>query len=157
MDFVVVGLDGVVVGSSDTSGFSSLAASSDAETKQKWYESGCGFIHKQERSASVAAAEDEDDDEDLRTSKLLKTSDPLSSSSSSSSKGLLFPHRHSASLLRSNSPFFLSDSNQHHHQMLCFSSPKTESFPLDKTSSLSPVSPNFYHSSAPRNPGTFYV
>ncbi|KGN62426.1 growth-regulating factor 1 isoform X2 [Cucumis sativus] len=177
MDFGVVGLDGgvVVVGSSDTSGFSSLAAaaaSSDAETtKQKWYESVSGFIHKQERSASVAAPQEQDDDdgvggggggggdEDLRTSKLLKTSDHLSSSTSSSTKGFLFPHRHSASLLRStnSSPFFLSDSNQnHHHQMLCFSSPKTESFPLDKTSSLSAVSPNLYHSSAPRNAGCNY-
>ncbi|XP_022997005.1 growth-regulating factor 1-like [Cucurbita maxima] len=151
MDFGVVGLDGVVVGSShDTSGFSSLA-SSDPETKQKWYESGVGFLQKQERSGSGAAAEDED----LRTSKLPKTYDDLSSSSSST-KGLLFPHRQVASLLRSNSPFFLSDSNQHPHQMLCFSSPKTDPLPPDKTSSLSRVSPNFYHSSAPRNAGCNY-
>ncbi|KAG7029290.1 Growth-regulating factor 6, partial [Cucurbita argyrosperma subsp. argyrosperma] len=135
MDFGVVGLDGVVVGSShDTSGFSSLA-SSDPETKQKWYESGVGFLQKQERSGSGAAAEDED----LRSSKLPKTYDDLSSSSSSI-KGLLFPHRQVASLLRSNSPFFLSDSNQHSHQMLCFSSPKTDPFPPDKTL-LSPVFP----------------
>lgn len=137
--------------SHDTSGFSSLA-SSDPETKQKWYESGVGFLQKQERSGSGAAAEDED----LRSSKLPKTYDDLSSSSSST-KGLLFPHRQVASLLRSNSPFFLSDSNQHPHQMLCFSSPKTDPFPPDKTSSLSRVSPNFYHSSAPRNAGTFYL
>ncbi|XP_023002595.1 growth-regulating factor 1-like [Cucurbita maxima] len=129
MDFGAVGFDGLVVGSSDISGFSS-----DPEMKQKWYDSASvsGFLHKQERSGGGGVAEMED----LRASKLPKTS--------------------ASSLLRSNSPFFVSDSNQNHHQMLCFSSPKAEPPPLDKTASLSAASPNFVRSSAPRNAGGSY-
>ncbi|KAH7523762.1 hypothetical protein FEM48_Zijuj06G0046500 [Ziziphus jujuba var. spinosa] len=110
MDFGVVGLDGL--GGSDTGGFASSLAS-DPETKQKWY--GSGF-HKQERSGASQ--------NDWRSSKLAKTDD------FSGSKAMLLQQKNA--LLRSNCTLF-SDGQQQ-QQMLSFSSPKSESFLLEKTS-----------------------
>ncbi|KAK7383256.1 hypothetical protein VNO78_28930 [Psophocarpus tetragonolobus] len=132
MDLGVVGLEGLV--GSDTAVFASALAS-DPETKHKWYGSG---VLKQERSG--ASSEDE-----WRTSKVPKTDDM-----SAASKAMLFHQRNS--LLRSNATFF-SDTH-HQSQMLSFSSPKSETFMVDKASSNAAL-PFPYHqlSTYSRNTG----
>lgn len=100
MDFGVVGLGGLVGSGSNSSGFTSLAiASSDPETKQKWYGSG---LLKQERSATT--------EDDWRSSKLSKT------------EPILLQNR--STLLKSNTTLF-TDGQQQQQQMLSFSCPKS--------------------------------
>jgi hypothetical protein len=86
---------------------------SDPEQKNKWF-NGSGLL-KQERSGTCT-------EDELRTFKLAKTDQQQQQ------------QRNSVSLLRSNTTSLFSDGQQ----MLSFSTPnpKSDSFSLDKTSSL---------------------
>ncbi|KDP41582.1 hypothetical protein JCGZ_15989 [Jatropha curcas] len=132
MDFGVVGLEGLVAGSDTTgSSFASLA-SSDPETKHKWY--GSGFL-KQERSGTT--------EDDWRSSKLSKT------------ESMLLPQRNT--LLKSNATNLFPDGNQQQQQqMLSFACPKSESLTVDR-SSQNLTLPYFHLTSAyNRNTGYNY-
>ncbi|XP_019417478.1 PREDICTED: growth-regulating factor 1-like isoform X2 [Lupinus angustifolius] len=109
---------------------------SDPETKHnKWY--GFGFL-KHERSGTTT-------EDDLRSSKLAKTIDDMSLVS----KAMLFKNNNN-SLLRSNATLF-SDGQQ----MLSFSSPKSDSLLVDK-SSQNPTFPFSYHPLSTYNKNTGY-
>ncbi|XP_031281444.1 growth-regulating factor 1-like [Pistacia vera] len=110
MDFGMVGFDGLM-GSDTTSGFTSLV--SDPVNKHKWYGS-TGFL-KQERSGT---------EDEWRSSKVAKSDD------FSVSKEMVLQQRNN-SLLRSNTTLF---DGQQQQQMLSFSSPKSDSLSLDRTS-----------------------
>ncbi|KAE9609342.1 hypothetical protein Lal_00020020 [Lupinus albus] len=126
MDIGAVGFDGLV----------GSEVVSDPETKHnKWY--GFGFL-KHERSGTTT-------EDDLRSSKLSKTINDMSFLS----KPMLFKNNNN-SLLRSNATLF-SDAQQ----MLTFSSPKSESFLVDK-SSQNPTFPFSYHPLSTYNKNTGY-
>ncbi|XP_057986901.1 growth-regulating factor 1-like isoform X2 [Hevea brasiliensis] len=113
MDFGVVGLEGLVGSDTSSSGLASLATS-DPETKQKWY--GSGFL-KQERSVTI--------EDDWRSSKLSKT------------ESMLLPQRNT--LLKSNTSTAsttttttLFTDGQQQQQMLSFSCPKSEALSAER-------------------------
>lgn len=133
-----MGLDGLV--GSET-GFVSLA--SDPEAKHKWY--GSGFL-KQERSATT-------EDDDLRSSKLAKTNND---DKAMQQFQLQQQNKNSSSSsLRSNATLF---SDGHHQQhMLSFSSPKLETYSLDKNNPNATLSYSYHPlSSYSRNTGTHH-
>lgn len=106
----MVGFDALI--GSDTSSFASLV--SDPVNKDKW--SGSNGLLKQERSGN--------NEDDWRSSKVGKSDD------FSASKAMLLQQRND-SLLRSNSTLFDGQQDQ---KMLSFSSPKSDSLSLYRSS-----------------------
>lgn len=136
-----VGLDGLV---GLETGFVPLATT-DPETQHKWY--GYGVL-KQERSGTIT------EDEYFRSSKLAKTDDD----DNSASKAMLFHQRNS--FLRSNNVTLFPDGqNSQQQQMLSFSSPKSESLLVDKSSPNATFSYSFHplSSSYNKNTGILYI
>lgn len=135
MNFGMVGFDGLM-GSETTGGFASFV--SDPVNKHKCYGS-TGFL-KQERSGT--------NEDDWRSSKAAKSDD------FSFSKATLLQQRNN-SLLRSNTTLF---DGQQQQQMLSFSSPKSDSLSLDRSSENASLPYYQFASSAySRNTGTYFM
>lgn len=115
MDFGIVGLEGLVGSETTSSGFASLA-SSDPETKHKWY--GSGFL-KQERSGTT--------EDDWRSSKLSKTESMLLPAQ----RNTLLKSNTSTTAAATTTSTLFTDGQQQ-QQMLSFSCPKSEALSAER-------------------------